>query len=61
MKAVEYWLSELGGRTIVEHAVEKVAAGLVDPRVAEKTVGHLTPSRTRKTSPPPLTGVLHAI
>jgi len=46
IKAIEYWLSELNGRTIVEHAAEKVAAGLVDPRVAEKTVGRLTPART---------------
>jgi type II secretory ATPase GspE/PulE/Tfp pilus assembly ATPase PilB-like protein len=40
--AVQYWLQELGGRTIHAHAIEKIAAGLVDPRMAEKTVGHLT-------------------
>ena len=39
--ALEYWRTELGGRSIVEHAIEKVAAGLIDPAVAEKTVGLL--------------------
>ena len=39
--AMAYWLQELGGKTIREHAIEKVAAGLVDPRMAEKVVGHL--------------------
>ena len=58
VKALEHWLGELGGRTIVEHAADKVAAGLVDPRVAEKTVGQLTPARTR--TPDQAMGVLHA-
>ena len=40
-EAVAYWLHELGGKTILEHAIEKIAAGLVDPRMAEKVVGHL--------------------
>ncbi|WP_409567693.1 GspE/PulE family protein [Rugamonas sp. DEMB1] len=39
--AVAHWRRALGGRTLLEHALEKVAAGLVDPRMAEKTVGHL--------------------
>jgi hypothetical protein len=39
--AVSYWLSDLGGKTLLDHAIEKIAAGLVDPRMAEKTVGHL--------------------
>lgn len=39
--ALDYWRTELGGRSIVEHAIDKVAAGLIDPAVAEKTVGHL--------------------
>lgn len=38
--ALGYWL-RCGGRTMVEHAVEKVAAGLVDPRMAEQVLGHL--------------------
>ncbi|RJF96859.1 secretion system protein E [Noviherbaspirillum cavernae] len=40
--AVQYWLTELGGKTILDHALEKVAAGVLDPRMAEKMVGHLT-------------------
>jgi type II secretory ATPase GspE/PulE/Tfp pilus assembly ATPase PilB-like protein len=44
VKAIEYWRKELGGRTILEHAIEKVAAGLIDPRMAERTVGHLADS-----------------
>ncbi|MEC5215864.1 general secretion pathway protein E [Actimicrobium sp. GrIS 1.19] len=39
--ALAWWHTELGGRSIVEHAIAKVGAGLIDPRVAEKTVGHL--------------------
>lgn len=40
-EAMAYWLHELGGKTIREHAIEKIAAGMVDPRMAEKVVGHL--------------------
>jgi general secretion pathway protein E len=40
-EAIAYWLHELGGKTIREHAIEKIAAGLIDPRMAEKVVGHL--------------------
>jgi type II secretory ATPase GspE/PulE/Tfp pilus assembly ATPase PilB-like protein len=39
--AREYWLREHGGRTVAQHAVENVAAGLVDPRMAERVVGPL--------------------
>ena len=42
VQAIDYWLKELRGRTLLDHAIEKVAQGLVDPRMAEKTVGHLT-------------------
>jgi hypothetical protein len=41
--ALAYWLDNLGGRTIVEHTIEKVSAGLVDPRSAERIVGPLMP------------------
>ena len=41
-RAIDYWRGALGGRTLIEHTAEKVAAGLIDPRVAEKSVGHLT-------------------
>ncbi|NHZ41573.1 GspE/PulE family protein [Massilia aquatica] len=40
-QALEYWRRELGGQTLLEHTLAKVAAGLVDPRMAEKIVGHL--------------------
>ncbi|MBN3825106.1 Flp pilus assembly complex ATPase component [Burkholderia sp. Ac-20384] len=40
--AQRHWLQQLGGQTIVQHAVEKVAGGLVDPRMAERVVGPLT-------------------
>ena len=43
--ALHYWRTELDGRTLVEHAIDKVAAGLVDPRTAEKTVGPLVSER----------------
>ncbi|HEV3104064.1 MAG TPA: ATPase, T2SS/T4P/T4SS family [Trinickia sp.] len=42
--AQAYWLSELGGHTVAQHAAEKVAAGLVDPRMAERVVGQLPPA-----------------
>lgn len=40
-KAFQYWLHDMGGKTILAHAIEKVAAGIIDPRMAEKVVGHL--------------------
>lgn len=47
-EAHEYWLHQLGGKTIREHAIEKIAAGLVDPRMAEKVVGHLAPQEVTR-------------
>lgn len=43
--ALAYWIEELGGRTMLDHAIEKVAAGELDPGMAEKVVGHLAPQR----------------
>ncbi|TKC86961.1 secretion system protein E [Trinickia terrae] len=40
--AHQYWLTQLGGKTVAQHALEKVAAGLVDPRMAERVVGPFT-------------------
>ena len=40
--ALGYWLSHLGGETVTDHAIRKVLGGLVDPRMAERVVGHLT-------------------
>ncbi|MDQ7980285.1 ATPase, T2SS/T4P/T4SS family [Paraburkholderia sp. SARCC-3016] len=37
--AHQYWVTELGGQTVAQHALDKVAAGLVDPRMAERVVG----------------------
>ncbi|WP_231502455.1 GspE/PulE family protein [Herbaspirillum sp. RV1423] len=47
-QAINYWLRELGGRTMLDHAIEKVAAGLIDPRMAEKVVGHFTIGATQQ-------------
>jgi len=40
--ALDYWLHRLGGQTVTDHAISKVLEGLVDPRMAERVVGHLT-------------------
>lgn len=40
--AASYARQQLGSATLLEHALAKVAAGLVDPRMAEQVVGHLT-------------------
>jgi general secretion pathway protein E len=45
--AIEYWRTMLGGQTLVEHTISKLADGLIDPRMAEKTVGHLVPLHQR--------------
>lgn len=42
--AGEYWRRTLGGKTVMDHAIEKVASGQIDPRMAERVVGRLTPS-----------------
>lgn len=39
--AHDYWIHEMGGQTVAQHAVDKVAQGLVDPRMAERVVGPL--------------------
>jgi general secretion pathway protein E len=40
-EAHHYWVTELGGQTVAQHAIDKVAEGLVDPRMAERVVGPL--------------------
>lgn len=47
--AVEHWLTALGGKTIIDHAIDKMKDGIVDPRMAEKMVGHLTIGMSRAT------------
>jgi hypothetical protein len=46
-----YWLSELAGQTVAQHALEKVAAGLVDPRMAERVVGPFMPGSGGRPQP----------
>ncbi len=46
-QAVHYWRQQLGGQTLLEHAIAKMRAGLVDPRMAEKIVGHLVTDAPR--------------
>lgn len=55
--ALAYWTNELGGRTMLEHAIDKVAAGELDPRMAEKVVGHLVSAQGPV---PPLLTVVEA-
>ncbi|MEA4896377.1 MAG: ATPase, T2SS/T4P/T4SS family [Desulfovibrio sp.] len=38
-RAHEYWLKEKGGRSYVDHAVELIKEGLVDPYLAEERLG----------------------
>lgn len=40
-EAERYWLTHLGGRSMVEHMVDRVTAGQVDPMDAERVVGPL--------------------
>jgi type II secretory ATPase GspE/PulE/Tfp pilus assembly ATPase PilB-like protein len=46
--AHHYWITELSGQTVAQHALEKVAAGLVDPRMAERVVGPLAPFNSER-------------
>lgn len=46
-EALAYWVNELGGRTMLEHAIDKVADGEIDPGMAEKVVGHLVAPASR--------------
>lgn len=39
--AVAYWKQKQNGKTLVEHAIDKVRAGMVDPFAAESIVGGL--------------------
>lgn len=59
-QAHQYWRQQLGGKTMSEHAIEKIVAGQLDPRMAEKVVGHL-PSAPTVTGPRPLNEVARAV
>ena len=39
--AEKYWLTKLNGRNLVEHMIDRVRAGDVDPMDAERIVGPL--------------------
>jgi len=39
--AISYWRDQLQGQTMIQHAIEKMDAGLVDPMLAEEVVGPL--------------------
>ena len=41
--AERYWLSKLNGRNLVEHMIDRVRGGDVDPIDAERIVGPLIP------------------
>jgi general secretion pathway protein E len=41
--AEHYWLSQLGGRNMVENIIDRVSVGEVDPIDAERVVGPLVP------------------
>lgn len=50
-EAERYWLTYLGGRSMVEHMVDRVIAGQVDPMDAERVVGPLVlPIRAKQSS-----------
>lgn len=40
-EARSHWVNQMGGITKIQHAIRKVAGGLIDPRMAETIVGPL--------------------
>jgi general secretion pathway protein E len=42
-RALAHWIGSMGGQPIGQHAAQKVADGIVDPRMAEQVVGWLLP------------------
>lgn len=44
VKAIEHWRAQ-GGRTVVEHVIDKINKGLVDPYIAERQVDNLSISK----------------
>lgn len=58
--ALRYWQENLDGRTMLAHTLSKVARGLVDPRMAEKVVGHLGGVGSSDMSGDVIAGGLHA-
>lgn len=47
VKAYNYWQNDMRGMSIVQHAVEKIRQGIVDPVMAERVVGSLAAASVR--------------
>lgn len=45
LEAERHWLTHLGGRSMIEHMIDRVSAGEVDPHDAERIIGPLIPPR----------------
>jgi len=43
--AQQYWVETQGGKTILQHALEKIRSGIVDPVTVENALGPLTSDR----------------
>ena len=41
IKAMRYWKKDQQGKTMLDHAIEKIRAGVIDPLIAEDVVGPL--------------------
>jgi type II secretory ATPase GspE/PulE/Tfp pilus assembly ATPase PilB-like protein len=41
IEAFQYWKEKLGGRTLLDHAVDKIFQGVLDPREVEHKVGRI--------------------
>ncbi len=48
-EAEKHWLTQLGGRSMIEHTVDRILAGEVDPGDAERVVGLIQIPDRRKT------------
>ena len=59
LDAATYWKESLGGMSMVQHAMQQVSHGLVDPFDAESAVGHLDEGASL--SRRPATAVLEAV
>jgi general secretion pathway protein E len=42
VEATDYWKTRMGGRTMTQHAISKIEEGILDPSMAEETVGPIT-------------------
>jgi general secretion pathway protein E len=42
VQATDYWKMRMDGRTMVQHAISKIEEGILDPSMAEETVGPIS-------------------